>query len=55
MSLKSTSFPKELKQIERNLRHGFVDKKTAEDNNAKINASQNITCTFLLFKAIEFV
>ena len=29
--------------------------KTAEDNNAKINISLNITCTFLLFKASAFL
>ena len=28
--------------------------KTAEDNNAKINVSPNIPCTFLLFKASAF-
>ena len=35
------------KQIQKNLRHGFVE----EDNNAKINVYPNIPCTFLLFKA----
>ena len=29
--------------------------KTAEDNNAKINVSPNIPCTFLLFKANAFI
>ena len=53
MSVKSNSFPKELwikpfisrsKPIKRNLRHRFVD------DNARINVSPNIPCTFLLFK-----
>ena len=42
------------KQIKRNLRHGLVELKTAEDNNPKINVSLNITGTFLLFKASAF-
>ena len=64
MSLKSVSFPKELrlkkhfisraKQIKRNLRQAFVKRKTAEDNNAKTNVSPNIPCIFLLFKASAF-
>ena len=58
MSVKSTSFPKELwykpfisqsKQIKRNLRQ-FCRWKTAQDDNAKTNVSTNILCTFLLFK-----
>ena len=29
------------------MRHGFVDERqTAEDNNAKINVSPNVPCTF---------
>ena len=39
------------KQFKRNLRHGFAERKTAEDNNAKINVCPNIPCAFLLFKA----
>ena len=39
------------KQIKRNLRHGFVRRTTAEDNNAKINVCPNIPCAFFLFKA----
>ena len=30
------------KQFKRNLRHGFAERKTAEDNNAKINVFPNI-------------
>ena len=33
----------------------FCRRKTAEDNNAKINVSPNIPCTFLLFKASAFL
>ena len=43
------------KQFKRNLRHGFAERNTAEDNNAKINVFPNIPCTFLLFKACAFL
>ena len=33
----------------------FCGQKTAEDNNAEINVSPNIPCTFLLFKASAFL
>ena len=33
----------------------FCRRKTAEGNNAKINFSPNIPCTFLLFKASAFL
>ena len=33
----------------------FCKQKTAEDDNAKINVSPNITCTLLLFKASAFL
>ena len=33
----------------------FCRRKAAEDNNAKINVSPNIPCTFLLFKASAFL
>ena len=33
----------------------FCRKKTAEDNNLKINIFLNILCTFLLFKANAFL
>ena len=49
-------FTSRAKQIKRNLRHRcFCRQKTAEDNNAKINLSPNIPCTFLLFKASVFL
>ena len=41
--------------MRRNLRHGSVEGKTAEDDNAKINIFPNILCTFLLFKAGAFL
>ena len=41
--------------MRRNLRHGSVEGKTAEDDNAKINIFPNILCTFLLFKASAFL
>ena len=43
------------KQIKRNLRYTFVDKKTAEEDNAKINVFWNIPCTFSLFKGNAFL
>ena len=33
----------------------FCRRKTAEDDNAKINVSPNIPCTFLLFKGSAFI
>ena len=63
MSLKSTSFPKELwwklfiswtKQFKRNQRQ-FCRQKTAEYNNAKTNVFPNIPSTFLFFKANPFL
>ena len=33
----------------------FCGRKTAEDNNVKINVFPNISCTFLLFKASAFL
>ena len=33
----------------------FCRRKTAEDNNAKINVFPNIPCTFLLFKTSAFL
>ena len=60
MSLKSTSFPKELfvsraKQIKKKSKTLFCRRKTAEDSNAKIKVSPNIPCTVLLFKASAFL
>ena len=43
---KSLLFPEQNKSETR-----FCRRKTAEDNNVKINVSSNITCTFLFFKA----
>ena len=43
------------KQIKRNLRYTFVDKKTAEEDNAKINVFWNIPCNFSLFKGNAFL
>ena len=62
MSLKSTSFPKELKAFylpnkttEKKSETQFCRRKTAEDNNAKIKVLSNIPCTFFLFKASAFL
>ena len=43
------------KQFKRNLRQRFVDKKTAKDDNANINAPPNMPCNFLLFKVSEYL
>ena len=58
MSLKSTSFPKELcKSLffpMQNKLKGILNterRKTAKHNNAKINFSPNMHCTFLLIKS----
>ena len=64
MSLKSASFPKELwikpfisrtKQFKKKSETRFCRKKTEQDNNAKINAFQDVPSTFLLFKASAFL
>ena len=49
--IKSFYFPRE--KTKRNSRNDF--RRTAEDDDAKINVSLNIHCTFLLFKASAFL
>ena len=43
------------KPIETNQRHEFCRRKTAQDDNTKINVFSNIRCTFLLFKGRAFL
>ena len=62
MSLKSTSFPKELRQKffisqakQNKSQTGFSRQEAAEDNNGKVNVSPNISFTFLFLKAGVFL
>ena len=60
MFLKSTSFPKEAfylpnKTILKKSETRFCRRKSAEDDNANINAPLNIPCTFLLFNVSAFL
>ena len=49
-----TSSPTGFEKLFAALETWFGGKNTAEGNNAKINVSPSISCTFLLFKASTF-